>query len=32
VEVVVESEFYENVESDVGEGNCQGKNTNEGNI
>jgi preprotein translocase subunit Sec63 len=32
VEVVVESEFYENVESDVAERHCQGNNTNEGNV
>jgi hypothetical protein len=31
MEVVVESEFYKNVESDVA-GDCQGMNTNEGNV
>jgi hypothetical protein len=32
VEVVTESEFYENVESVIAEGDCQGKNTNGGNV
>jgi hypothetical protein len=32
VEVVVKSEFYKNVDSDVAEGDCQGNNTNEGNV
>jgi hypothetical protein len=30
VEVAVESEFYESVESGVAQGVCQGKNANEG--
>jgi hypothetical protein len=29
---VAESEFYKNVESDIAEGDCQGNNTNEGNV